>query len=129
MGHAVVLTRADASQNGYAQGRPFGGVDGINIMAEHIRLDLPPQFAASAAAGGAHLADRGAQLPDDIQAVQQAVGDALHHRADHIAAPMGRRKPEKRRLAVGVQVGRALAHHVGQIDQPVACLLYTSRCV
>ena len=46
-----------------------------------VGLNLPPEIAARAAAGGPHLRDRHAHLVEDPERIAQAVGHALQHRA------------------------------------------------
>ena len=78
---------------------------------------LPPERALRAAAGGAHRVHRARPGLDDIQAIALAVGDAFDHRADQVGArvPGGEADPAAARG--GVQVGRALAHQVGQPEE------------
>ena len=103
---------ADGGQQGDAVGGALLGVDRDDVLAEDVGLDLPPERALAAAAGGADLLHGDAQLFDDRQAVAHGVGHAFHDAADQVAAGVRERQADEAAAGERIGVRRALAGEI-----------------
>ena len=110
---------ADLGEQRDAEGRPFGRVERLHVAAVDVRLDLPPEGIAGAAAGDAHLLDRHAHLADQLEAVAHGEGRTLEHAADHVRPAVADGQADPGPLGIRVEMGRALARQVGEEEQPL----------
>src|SRR5438045_7016783 len=75
---AVPHARADASQERDAVRWALGGIRNHDGAVVDVGLELAPERAASAAAGGADFADWHVHFAHDFQGIAHAEGDAFH---------------------------------------------------
>ena len=119
LGHRGEAASAHLGQQRNAEGRPLAGVERVDVATVDVGLDLPPEGIACPAAGDPHLLDRHAHLADQFEAVAHGEGGALEHAADQMRPPVPDGQADPRALGVGVEVGRPLAGHIGEEEQPL----------
>ena len=110
-------TPGDSAEERCAVGGSLLRHRALEREAEDGGDDPEPQRAPGAAAGCAAHRDRAAERAQHLEAVAQAVGDALEHGADERAAVVPQREADEGAARVRVGVRRPLAGEVGQEDQ------------
>ena len=66
------------AQRAAAYGIPGELVDGNDVLAENVGLNLPPERAFAASAGDADFIDRHAEVTNDGQTVAKTIGRPFH---------------------------------------------------
>src|SRR4051794_4786830 len=100
---------AHLGEQGGAEGRAFGRIESVDVVAINVGLDLTPERAPRAAAGEADLPDRDPRLADHLEAVAHGEGGPFDHASDEVrpAVPDGQADPGP--LGVGVEMRGPLA--------------------
>ena len=95
-------------------------MQGHQLFAVNIGLDLAPQYASRPAARGANLLHRNPEFLEDLEGIAQAEGHAFQDRTYQVPAVVGRGQPKPHPASLRVQMRRALAHQIGKKQQAVA---------
>ena len=102
------------------QARALEALGNDDLAIEDVRHHLPPQPGAGKAPRRLHRPRPADQVLDRRQDAEQAVDDALQHRADHVLLVMAGGEAEERGPHRRIPPRRPLAGQIGMEDQAFA---------